>query len=431
MEENKPLDKKHFWDLGFTAIKQLETDQGILASSRQEIYGCIFGRDSLITALKLLYIYKKSKNQELLPLVRKILINLFLLQGKTVNIESGEQPGKVIHEFRPSGHEHLTKRSFKPWYVYEDKVMRNYDSIDSTPLLLIATYRYWQITHDEAFLQQALPPVQSALKWIFDFGDMNGDGFIDYELSNARNSGGLVTQNWMDSEDSVFHETGEELAYPLAPVEVQGYVYMALRLWANYFYHNDLEYSKFLNQKASELKENFNKTFYTQDPEGNFYLASKLDGRGRLLRSVRSTMGHVLWSSLNYDDDGFLDSILEKKYVPEIVKRLLMDDMFEPNAGIRTLSRYSTKFTPNSYHNGTIWPHDNTLIAEGFEIHGFHKEAAMVRTAILRAIDHYKTPIELYGFDQHKFFDYSSENGKQACKVQAWSAAAILDAAVT
>src|SRR5947207_667601 len=108
------------WELGVRSIKQLETDHGILASSREELYGCIFGRDSLITALKLLRIYEQTRDTYFLNLVEKILRNLALLQGARVNRESGEEPGKCIHEWRPSGHEHLTKRAQKPWYLYPD-----------------------------------------------------------------------------------------------------------------------------------------------------------------------------------------------------------------------------------------------------------------------------------------------------------------------
>jgi glycogen debranching enzyme len=421
-------DKNYFWDLGKQAILALETETGILASGRDELYGCIFGRDSLITALKLLRIEKRSGSTEFLPLVRKILLNLVILQGKEINIESGEQPGKCIHEFRPTGHEHLTKKLARPWYLYSDQVMRNYDSIDATSLFLIALYRFWQASKDEMFLNQIMPAVNAALDWQMAYGDSNGDGFIDYELSKARNSGGLVTQNWMDSEESVFHETGDELIYPLAPVEVQAYAYMAYRLWGRHFKDSDPDFATVLNQRADTLKRIFNENFPTEDPDGNAYIAFKLDGAGTPFRSVRSSMGHVLWASLSMEDDGAVDSILSPELVPAVVKRLMMPDMFEAKAGIRTLSSYSNRYKPNSYHNGSIWPHDNALIAEGFEIHGFKKEAELVYDAILSAIARFETPIELFVYDQSGFADYRGPSGQLACKQQAWSAAAILDA---
>src|SRR4051812_47702521 len=119
---------KALWDLGFETIKELEIEQGILASGKEEIFGCIFGRDSLITSLKLLRVYEKTKDPYFLTLVRKVLQNLAALQGTQINIESGEEPGKCIHEYRPSNHEHLTKDLETPWYLYPDNIMRNYDS---------------------------------------------------------------------------------------------------------------------------------------------------------------------------------------------------------------------------------------------------------------------------------------------------------------
>ncbi|HYE22456.1 MAG TPA: amylo-alpha-1,6-glucosidase [Verrucomicrobiae bacterium] len=419
--------KEYFWDLGLSAIKQLETDQGILASSRTEAYACIFGRDSAISALKILRAYKKTKDPYFLEVVRKILINLAVLQGRKENIESGEQPGKAIHEYRPEKHERLTKKLNPPWYVYEDDKMRNYDSVDSTPLFLICVYRYWQLSNDERFMEILMPNIRMGLDWIMEYSDSNGDGFVDYELSPKRVHGGLVTQNWMDSTESVFHETGGVLVYPMAPVEVQAYVYLTYRLWSNYFKTREPALAEKFDQKAINLKELFNKKFPAVDPDGNYYLVSKLDGEGKQFRSVRSDMGHTLWASLNMEDDGTVDSIVYAEDIPKIVKRLVMPDIFEPDAGIRTLSKLSVNFQPNSYHNGSIWPHDNAMIAEGFEVHGFLKEAKKIKAAVLKAIKHFKTPIELFVYIDGKYSEYISENGSRACMIQAWTAASLLD----
>jgi glycogen debranching enzyme len=421
------VETNYFRELGLETIKQLETDRGILASGRNELFGCIFGRDTLITSLKLLRVYKKTKDSELKRIVRKALINLAALQGREVNIESGEQPGKNIHEFRPDNHERLTKYLDKPWYVYHDSAMRNYDTADATSLFLIAAYRYWQYSGDDEFVAMIMSNIKAAINWHFEYGDSNGDGFMDYQLSPQRTYGGLVTQNWMDSVESVFHETEGHLFYPMAPVEVQAYAYLAYRLWARFFGIASDPLSAELEKRAQELKQAFNQKFVTEDPDGNIYLAWKLDGEGVPFRSVRSNMGHVLWASLNKSDDGTVDSIVDQKYVGSIVKRLMMKDMFEPEAGIRTLSTYSRNFKPNSYHNGSIWPHDKSLIAEGFEIHGFVKEALQVKDAVLKAILNFKTPIELFVYMDDHYANYCSAEGQEACKTQAWSAAAILD----
>jgi glycogen debranching enzyme len=425
---NPSASQDYFRNLAMSTIKELETDDGILASAREEVYGCIFGRDTLVTCLKLLRVYKKTQDPILLSIVRKSLLTLASLQGKQINIESGEEPGKCIHEYRPTGHERLTLHMEPRWYLYEDSKMRNYDTVDATPLMLIAFYRYWQYSGDDVFLEIIKPNLEAALSWCFDFGDTNGDGFIDYEFHKQRKSGGLLNQNWMDSVESVFHETEGVLIYPMAPVEVQAYAYLAFRLWARYFAKTNSTKSEILETKAAELKDAFNASYVTTDPGHNIFLASKLDGEGKPFRSVRSNMGHVLWASLNQADDGKLDCILRPEYIPAIVRRLMMADMFEPDAGIRTLSSLSRNYQPNSYHNGSIWPHDNAMIAEGLEIHGFADEALRIKKAFLSAIEYFQTPIELFVYNGN-FTDWSSPAGQRSCKKQAWSAAAILDAA--
>lgn len=136
VQTTRTTEQDELWTLGLNTIKELETEKGILASGKEEIYGCIFGRDSLITALKLLKAYQKTEDTYFLQLVKKILTSLADLQGENTNIESGEERGKIIHEYREKDHEHLTARGDRPWYVYSDNTMRNYDSVDSTPLFL-------------------------------------------------------------------------------------------------------------------------------------------------------------------------------------------------------------------------------------------------------------------------------------------------------
>lgn len=421
---------KSFWKLGLETIQELETQEGILASSRQEIYGCIFGRDSLITALKLLRAYEITKNPYFLGVVKKVLKTLTALQGKDINIESGEEPGKCIHEFRTSHYEHLTKSAEHPWYLYPDNIMRNFDSVDATPLLLITIYRYFQKSGDKKFLTAVLPNVELALAWLLKFADSNDDGFIDYYRNPARKFGGLISQNWMDSEESVFFESGEKVAFPVAPVEVQAYSYLALKLWSRFYRQSNAERAEELRLKAERLKILFNRHFILQKAD-SFSLAFALDGLQRPLVSVRSSMGHVLWASLNEHDDGIKDSILGEQYVPLLVNRLLQDDLFEPRAGVRTLSAKSAKFAPNSYHNGSIWPHDNSMIAEGLELWGFNREATKIRKAMFQALNFFGTPIELFVYQNGQYEEYCSATGQRACKKQAWSAASLLTASLS
>ncbi len=415
---NNPL-----WNMGLATIKSLETERGILASSKSEIYGCVFGRDSLITALKLLRAYDKSADPYFLQLSKKILVNLAELQGQTINIESGEEPGKIIHEYRPDDHDHLTKNNSRPWFVYDDGTMRNYDSVDSTPLFLIALYRYYERTNDTAFIEQMKPNIYGALDWLVLYADTNHDGFIDYQLHPERIHGGLETQSWMDSSESVFHEDNTAVTYPIAPVEAQGYTYVALKAWANFFANDYEARAEQYDTRAAQLKEQFNKAFVHIE-DGKFILAAGIDGAGRPIKATRSSMGHVLWTT--WQADGVDGSILDKKYVATLAHRLMEPDLFTPHGGIRTLSKLSSHYDPDSYHNGSIWPHDNAIIAEGLENAGFPEYAAQIREAIAKAITHFNTPIELFIHDDVEYREYISPSGHHGCREQAWSAVSLL-----
>jgi len=420
------MNSRYLAELGLRTIEELETEKGILASSREEIFGCVFGRDSLITALKLLRVYRREPHPRFLNIARKSLFTLADLQGREANIESGEEPGKIIHEWRPDNHEHLTQGRERPWYVYPDGEMKSYDSVDSTPLFLITLYRYLQIVPaDKEILRTA---AVAALHWLLEYSDKNGDGFIDYGLPEVRKYGGLVAQNWMDSEDSVFHEDGYPVSYPLAPVEAQAYSYLAMRLWSRST-ELPVELREQISSRADILKTNFNKNFVLQDKQGT-YLAAGLDDRGLPLRAVRSSMGHVLWASLVPDLDGELDGILNNKHIPEVVGRI-MTELLDLRSGIRTLSPASRRFAPVSYHNGSVWPHDNAIIAEGFINYGYTTEADIVKEAVKNAISVFATPVELYVAGSDGPVEYVAPSGQRACRKQAWSAAALLDFAVS
>lgn len=409
--------------LAHETIQELETDQGLLASGKDELYGCLFGRDSLLSALALLKTYAAVKDPYYLSLVIKILRSLSSLQGKETNPESGEEPGKIIHEFRPDNHEHLTKRATRPWFVYSDGSMKNYDSVDSTPLFLIAVFEAYQASADQELLIELLPSVHRALDWMSHFSDLNSDGFLDYRFDPNRTFGGLKTQGWMDSSEALFHDDGTKPEYPIAPVEVQAYAYYALVLWSNHFKTHNKELAETLLVRSQKLKARFNERFVLLTQNG-VELASALDGNGKHVTAVRSSIGHCLWASV-LDENNSVDCILEKEFIPSIVQRLLSDDLFISTAGIRTLSSLSERFDVHGYHNGTIWPHDTSMIAEGLEIHGYHDEAEAVRSALLNSYAHFNTPLELFAFDQ-AHIPYLGASGQRACQKQAWSAASLL-----
>ncbi|MEK7099807.1 MAG: amylo-alpha-1,6-glucosidase [Patescibacteria group bacterium] len=415
---------QELWNIGMEAIRALEVDRGILASSKEEIYGCVFGRDSLLTSLLLLRTYEYTKDAYLLALVRKILIGVAKLQGREVNLESGEEPGKIIHEFRPDNHEHLTNHPEHPWFLYPDGIMRNYDTVDATPLFLLTLLRYYDQSHDEVILELLGANLRDALGWILNYGLRSRDGFISYSFKPERTKGGLRVQSWMDSTESVFfEETMDQPEYSIAPVEVQAYAYAALAAWSTYFRSLDAAFADRLAVAAKTLKGTFN-TQFIQDNGSGVYLAYALDGAGKPLLSKRSSMGHVLFADT---PKGFgRDSILKEQYAREIADQLMSPELFVPEAGIRTLATTSRNYLPNSYHNGSIWPHDTAIIADGLDEYGFREEAASVRRALLNAYRHFETPLELFVYDQEGFKEYRGPGGQGACREQAWSAAALL-----
>ncbi len=411
------------WQTGYSTIQELEVESGILASGKDELYGCIFGRDSLITALLLLRAYEKKKDPYFLDLPRKILLNIALLQGKEMNIESGEEPGKIIHEFRQEKHEHLTAHPEKPWYLYPDKTLKSYDSVDSTPLFLLSAHAYMRASGTEYLpvIEKLLPHVKAALSWLLVYGDSNGDGLIDYRFHEERSYGGLIVQSWMDSHDSAFHDDGQMGKYPIAPVEVQSYAWAALIVWTDYFREKEPVFAEMLEWRAKKLKVAFNELFVTEE---DFSIAFAIDGEGKKMKSARSSIGHILWSARA--KDGKRESILKASYVPRLVKRLMQHDLFDPKGGIRTLSSQSGKFSPQSYHNGSIWPHDTEMVASGLEDFGYEKEARQIREALLKAYRHFKTPLEFFGYDGKTYTDYLLPSKQRACQTQAWSAGALL-----
>ena len=421
------MTKDELWTLGIASIKGLESDRGILASARTEAYDCIFGRDSLITSLTLLNAYRKTGDAYFLALVKKILLNLAALQGTEINTESGEEPGKCIHEYRIEGHEHLTQQTHEPWYVYADGTMRNYDTVDATELFLIAIAAYLELAPLDPDAKRLVFAARGALRWVEQHGDSNGDGFIDYRFPPERIHGGLRVQSWMDSTESLFFEASDERpAYPIAPVEAQAYAYVALTEWARYFAQREPGYARALRARAGSLKEAFN-TRFVRARGGGVSLAYAIDGNGRRLMSARSSMAHVLWAvSLAR---GAPESILNHEYIPGLVRRLLAPDLFVSSAGIRTLSARSRRFSPASYHNGSIWPHDTAIFAEGLENFEYHAEAQLVVRSLVRSYGHFKTPIELFGYARG-FREYREPSGRGACQVQAWSAASMLSAAL-
>jgi len=248
-----------------------------------------------------------------------------------------------------------------------------------------------------------------ALNWIEQYGDSDGDGFIDYA---KRSEKGLVQQGWKDSNDSVCYENGELAKGPIILCEVQGYVYAAFENAAKLtrlFGQNDL--SKKYQTKADALKEKFNKEFWCEDI-GTFALA--LDGQKRPCKVRTSNAGHCLWTG-----------IASEAHAARVAKTLFEADSFS-GWGIRTLSTKEVRYNPMSYHNGSVWPHDNALIALGLARYGFKEECLQLLTGFLDAslfIDQQRMPELFCGFDRRE--KAGPTPYPVACAPQSWAAASV------
>src|SRR2546429_1817770 len=405
-------------------VEDLATDEGINASGKEDIFACVFGRDTSLTCLKILRAHAKEAVPELLPVVRRALLTLVSLQGKEVNIENGEEPGKFIHEFR---HDWLLRMGQinEKWYVGPDGKLRNYDSLDSTPLALLAIYKYWQATGDQEFLDSCQQAVVAGLDWIMKYGDKDKDFLLEYEISKARRHDGLRVQSWTDSTESMLDPSGKFPKYPIAPVEVQGEAWCVLKIWEKYFEERNDPLAVMLHKFAGMQKKAFNEKFILKDGEYHF-VAQALDGYKRQIRTITGNPLICLWASIDGAD---AECIIGDEYIDDLVKRIFESDMFDSKGGVRTMSTKALTFNgdSNSYHNGSFWPILNGLISEGLENFGYIAEAQRLRETSLRAVEHFATPVELYVVDGDGELQEFGNEIQRGCLVQAWSAAAVLD----
>lgn len=346
-----------------------------------------FGRDSLIAALQMLPLDPATS----LGTLRMMAA----FQGREIDPWKDEQPGKIMHELRAG---ELAKSGQVPFAPY-------YGSIDSTPLFLLLAAEYVHWTGDLASVEPLLPTLERALEWIDSYGDRDGDGFVEYFQESAK---GIANQGWKDSEDSVVHKDGRFAKAPIALIEVQGYVYQAKSRLAPILEKLDrAEWAAKLRAEAAKLKEALDPAFWMEDE--SFY-AIALDGENEQVRSVTSNPGHLL-----------LSGILSEERARQVADRLVADDMFS-GYGIRTMSTEATGYNPMSYHDGSIWPHDNSLILLGMSRYGLLDAAATVADGLIKAAGQFE-----YARLPELFCGYSDEIGYPvsypvACSPQAWAA---------
>jgi glycogen debranching enzyme len=365
-----------------------KTDGGGILAAGIPWYVAVFGRDALIASHQLLSVNPTPARDALRILAR--------YQGNSDDPWLDEEPGKILHEIRRG---ELAQAGLVPHTPY-------YGTVDATPWFVLLYAQYFRWTGDVEFAEELLPNVKAALSWIDDYGDRDGDGFVEYL---RRSPGGLVNQGWKDSVDSIVHADGTVAEGPIALSEVQAYVYLAKERVADVFDAiRDYRTSARLREEAAELKAQFNKAFWMEDEQ---YFAAALDGDKAQVRTVMSNPGHGLYCD-----------IVEADKAVHMARRLLQPDMFS-GWGIRTMSKSAVAYNPMSYHNGSVWPHDNALIAAGLKRFGYAKAANRVATALFDMAvhaDYMRLPELFCGFTRRT--PNRPVGYPVACSPQGWAA---------
>jgi glycogen debranching enzyme len=333
----------------------------------------LFGRDSIVTALQTLAFDSSIAEQTLRVLAR--------YQGRQVDMWREEQPGKVLHELRV---DELTRANLLPYAPY-------YGTIDATPLFLILVARHAAWTGRLDLFAELREHIELALTWIAQYG-MNEDGYVAYD--SKKSDGALVNQGWKDSGDAIVNADGSLAVPPIAMVEVQAYVYRAKCELASLFRRaGEATRATELEREANALRKRFNRDFWNEEI-GTYVLALQRDHRPAAV--VSSNPGHALWCE-----------IADSKKAHSTMERLMSDEMFT-GWGVRTLASSEKRYNPIAYHLGTVWPHDNSIIAAGLRCYGFDRAAQRVISGIMQAalrFQHFRLPELFAGFSSADFDD--------------------------
>jgi glycogen debranching enzyme len=354
-------------------------------------YNTAFGRDGIITAMEILWIAPAVSRDVLKFLARK--------QATEMIPEKDAEPGKILHEMRSGEMANTGEIPFKEYY----------GTIDATPLFVMLAGMYYERTGDFETIEKIWPNIKAALDWIEKYGDLDGDGFVEYK-HKAKN--GLTNQGWKDSYDSVMYETGLLADPPIALCEVQGYVYAAKKqasVLADLLNEHDLALK--LKEEAEQFKIKFNEKFW--DDTLNCYVLA-LDGEKRPCRVVSSNAGHCLFTGIATEDRA-----------RKLADTLLSPAMFT-GWGIRTLGAQEKRYNPMSYHNGSVWPHDNALIAYGLSLYGYQDHSLKIMQGMFDAglfIELQRLPELFCGFERRR--GEGPTDYPVACSPQAWSVAAV------
>ncbi|MDX6514010.1 MAG: hypothetical protein QOE36_3514 [Gaiellaceae bacterium] len=340
-------------DLASLRMRSGNSDIGKLPAAGMPWFMTVFGRDTIITCLQTLLFGPE--------LARTALHVLAELQATEDDPSRDAEPGKIVHEVRQG-------KAAQVWFD------RYYGTADATPLYLILLSEVWRWTDEAALVLQLRGPALAALEWIDRWGDVDGDGFVEFRKRSER---GLEVQSWKDSFDSQRFSDGTIAEGPIAACEIQGYVYDAKRRTAEMAREvwRDRELASRLDREADTLRDRFDEAFWI--PERGGYFALALDGEKRPVDSLASNIGHLLWSG-----------IVKSERVDAIADALMGEALWS-GWGVRTMSTDEAGYNPLAYHNGTVWPHDNSLIAWGLARYGRWPEAQRIVQRMLSAAGYF------------------------------------------
>jgi glycogen debranching enzyme len=366
---------------------------GALPAAGLPWFMAIFGRDSLLTSFQTLAFVPE--------LASSTLRALAVFQGRVDDAFRDEEPGKILHELRLGEMTAFEERPHSPYY----------GSADSTPLFLVLLEEYERWTGDQKLVRSLEREARAAIEWIDRYGDRDGDGYVEYERRIQET--GLDNQCWKDSWDSIAFADGRIAKTPRATCEIQGYVYdakvrtarLARELWGDPAWADELEAG------ARALKRRFNEDYWI--PERGFF-ALALDRDKKKVDSLTSNIGHLLWSGIVDDDKA------------ERCAELLVGDALFSGWGVRTMAATEGSYNPIGYHVGTVWPHDNSIIAWGLTRYGFKTQSAKIALAMLEAAELFngRLPEAFAGYER-KTTKYPVEY-PTACSPQAWASGAPL-----
>ena len=395
--DNEELDNSLLWR-NLEDLRVLCNEEGTMLVPTAGVpwYAVPFGRDALITSLQTLALNPELATGTLRYLARH--------QGRRVRAFQEEEPGKIPHEMRFGELAAIHRIPHTPYY----------GTVDATPLFLVLLVEVLEWTGRLELLEELEDAVRGALSWIDTYGDADGDGFVEYDNGLEIATGQLRNRGWKDSPTSLLTPDGRAPRGPVALVEVQGYVYRAKAGLARVLRHLGRRAdAERLEREAGALRERFERAFWM---DGERFYAQALDGAKRQVPALTSNAGHALWSG-----------IVDRGRAAEVARRMMSPELYS-GWGVRTLSQASPNYNPMSYHNGSVWPHDNSILAAGMRRYGLGREAERIARDVLQACMRFpdgRIP-ELYcGFDRDTVFNAGPAQYLLGASPQAWGAGAL------